>query len=178
MRNKLDRPRIRALVEALSRSAPRGKTSRIYLVGGATAVLEGWRDSTIDADLHASDERILRDVQEIKERLELNVELVRPEDFVPGLSGAESRHVLVERVGALELFHYDPYSQLLSKIVRGFAKDLQDARSFLDSGMVDASRFRSLVRGIPRSAWTRYPALSRKAVEDAVETFLREYDTA
>ena len=53
--------------------------------GGATAVDRGWRDSTIDADLSASDDRLFAQVQQIKERLRINIELARPEDFVPPL---------------------------------------------------------------------------------------------
>jgi hypothetical protein len=43
----------------------------------------------------------------------------------------------------------------------------------MDSGMVDPRNLRSLVRAIPDSAYARYPALSRRGVEDAVEAFLR-----
>ena len=71
-------------------------------------------------------------------------------------------------------FHYDPYAQLLSKIVRGFQRDLDDAREFIRSGLVDARRFRSLVSAIPDSAYAKYPNLSRAGVEKAVESFLAE----
>jgi hypothetical protein len=53
----------------LAQSAYANRSYRVYLVGGGTAVLEGWRESSIDADLYAPQERILRDVQAIKERL-------------------------------------------------------------------------------------------------------------
>jgi len=42
----------------------------------------------------------------------------------------------------------------------------------IDSGMVDARRFRDLVEQIPNAAFARYPALSREAVVSAVEDFL------
>ena len=85
-------------------------------------MLEGWRESSIDADLYAPQDDILRDVQNIKERLNLNIEFARPEDFVPPLEGSENRHVLIETVGRVSFYHYDPYAQLLSKVVRGFAE--------------------------------------------------------
>ena len=69
-------------------------------------------------------------------------------------------------------YHYDPYAQLLSKVVRGFNRDLQDAERFLVSGMVDAERFRSLVNAVPDAAYAKYPALSRQAVLEAVIDFL------
>jgi hypothetical protein len=106
----------------LARWAKPKRSYRIYLVGGGTAVLEGWRESSIDADLYAQQDDIFRDVQNIKERLNLNIEFARPEDFVPPLAGSENRHVLAETVGRVSFYHYDPYAQLLSKVVRGFAR--------------------------------------------------------
>ena len=121
MRNRLTRESLHTLMRELARSAKPKRSYRIYLVGGGTAVLEGWRESSIDADLYAKQDDIFRDVQDIKERLNLNIEFARPEDFVPPLEGSESRHVLIETVDRVSFYHYDPYAQLLSKVVRGFA---------------------------------------------------------
>jgi hypothetical protein len=161
-------------MKELSRAAPRGRSYRVFLVGGGTAVHAGWRASTIDADLYSDGDEVFRDIQGIKERLQLNVELVRPEDFVPALSGSEERHVFIETLGKVSFYHYDPYAQLLSKVVRGFRRDLLDAERFLASGMVDAERFRSLVHEIPDTAFARYPALSRQAVLEAVDDVLSQ----
>ena len=136
--------------------------------------MAGWRDSTIDADLYSDKDEIFHDVQAIKERLQLNIEFARPEDFVPALAGSESRHVFIETVGKVSFYHYDPYSQLLSKVVRGFNRDMLDASSFVASGMVDPKRFRSLVNGIPDVSYSKYPALSRRGVLEAVDEFLGE----
>lgn len=73
-------------------------------------------------------------------------------------------------------YHYDPHSQMLSKIVRGFGKDLRDADRFVSSGMVDPAEFRALVGGIPQAAYARYPSLTRAAVAAAVEQFFAERD--
>jgi hypothetical protein len=163
---------VRELMVELARSAPAGEVFRVYIVGGGTAVLAGWRASTIDVDLHADRDAVFRDIQAIKERLDLNIEYARPEQFVPPLAGSERRHVFIDRVGDVEFFHYDPYAQLLSKIVRGFRQDVLDARSFLQSGMVDAGEFRTLVHQIPESAFAKYPSLSHDAVISAVDDFL------
>lgn len=172
MRRELTREALRELMRELSRTAPPDDLFRVYLVGGGTAVQAGWRAATIDADLHADDPAVFRDVQGIKERLALNIELARPEHFVPPLESSADRHVFVDRVGNVEFYHYDPYAQLLSKIVRGFRKDLLDAERFVTSGMVDPERFRELVQDVPDSAYARYPNLSRAAVEEAVQDFL------
>jgi len=172
VRRSLTRKGLHDLMKELARSAPRRGSYRVFFVGGGTAVLEGWRASTIDADLYSDKDEIFHDVQGIKERLKLNIEFARPEDFVPALAGSESRHVFIETVGKVSFYHYDPCAQLLSKVVRGFNRDMQDASSFVTSGMVDPERFRSLVNGIPDAAYSKYPALSRRAVLEAVDDFL------
>lgn len=172
MRDRLTRESLQALMRELARSARPKRHYRVYLVGGGTAVFEGWRESSIDADLYAKQDDIFRDVQLIKERLNLNIEFVRPEDFVPPLEGSETRHVFIETVGSVSFYHYDPYAQLLSKVVRGFARDQADAKAFVTSSMVDPDRFRNLVQGIPESVYSRYPRLSSEAVRAAVDDFL------
>ena len=63
---------------------------------------------------------------------------------------------------------------MLSKVVRGFQKDLDDAVEFIRSGLVDVQTLRSLVTAIPESAYAKYPNLSRSGVEKAVESFLAD----
>ena len=88
------------------------------------------------------------------------------------LSGAGSRHLFIETIRNVNFFHYDPYSQLFSKIVRGFRKDLLDAERFLSDGLVDTKRFRSLIDKIPRKAYDKHPELSRDEVTRTVDRFL------
>jgi hypothetical protein len=174
MRQELTRERLDLLMKELAQSAPRRGSYRVYLVGGGTAVYLGWRRSSIDVDLFSDQESVFRDIQEIKERLNINIELARPEDFVPPLKGTADRHVFIAKVGSITFYHYDPYAQLLSKVVRGFQRDVDDAREFVRSGMVDPGKFKSLVAAIPDSAYARYPNLSRRAVDQAVVSFIAE----
>jgi hypothetical protein len=166
----------------LARTAPSGESHVVYIVGGGTAVLMGWRNATIDADLYSAGAEVFRDVQRIKERLQINIEFARPEDFVPALRGTADRHVFIDRVGNLSFYHYDPYAQLFSKIVRGFRKDMLDAEQFVRSGLVDPGRFRGLVEEIPESAYSRYPNLShdgvRAAVDETLETIVKGRPTS
>src|SRR5580765_7706203 len=138
VRNELTRETAHALMRELARSAPRRGSYRVYLIGGTTAVLSGWRAATVDADLYCERDDIFRDIQRIKDTFQVNVELVRPEHFVPGLAGSSERHVFVETIDRVSFYHYDPYAQVLSKVVRGLRRDMEDANHFLDSGMVDA----------------------------------------
>ena len=172
MRGLVTRPEIEGLMAALARGAPPGQPGRVYFVGGGTAVWFGWRRSTVDVDLHGEPESLFADIQRLKERLKLNIEFVRPEDFVPALAGTEDRHVFIERIGQVSFYHHDPYAQIFSKIVRGFDRDLQDAERFVSSGLVDVDRLRTLVHEIPARAYAKYPALSQDAVLEAVDGFL------
>lgn len=178
MRAEVNRERLLELTRALAASAPRRGRFRLFLVGGGTAVFEKWRPSSIDADLCSDREELFRDIQAIKERLQINVEFVRPEHFVPPLEGSEDRHIFLESVGNVDLFHYDPYSQILAKIVRGFARDLDDAGNFVKSGMVKPGTLRELVRAIPNAAYAKYPRLSAQAVNGAVDSFLRGFGSS
>ena len=55
MRELADAERIRRLMQALGRAAARD--GDCYLAGGATAVLIGWRSTTIDVDLRLEPDR-------------------------------------------------------------------------------------------------------------------------
>lgn len=172
VREQVTRERLAALMRELARTAPTGGPWRVFLVGGGTAVTLGWRSSSIDVDLFSEQPEVFRDIQAIKERLEMNIEFARPEDFVPPLDGTSERHVHITTIGRVSFLHYDPYAQLLSKVVRGFERDDRDGRHFVTSGLVDRKTFRSLVSAIPDSAYARYPQLSRAGVERAVDDFL------
>jgi len=172
MRREITAGTLRELMQELARTAPPGDRFRVYILGGGTAVLGGWRASTIDADLYAEREEVFRDVQGIKERLRLNVEFARPEHFVPALEGSAERHVFIDTAGNVDFYHYDPYAQLLSKVVRGFRKDMLDAEQFVKTGMVEPQGFLELVRQIPESAYVKYPNLSSTAVRAVVEEFV------
>jgi hypothetical protein len=85
---------------------------RVFLAGGASVLL-GWRSSTIDVDLKIipdSDE-ILRSLPALKERLEMNVELASPDDFIPALPGWQDRSRFIAEEGRLVFLHYDFYAQ-------------------------------------------------------------------
>jgi len=174
MREELTRERLLLLMRELARTAPARGPYRVYFIGGGTAVYLGWRRATIDIDLSSDRDEVFRDIQGIKERLNMNIEFARPEDFVPPLRGSSRRHVFIETVGSISFSHYDPYAQVLSKVVRGFQRDLEDAQEFIRGGLVEVQKLQSLVSGIPDSAYARYPNLSRAGVERAVEDFLRK----
>jgi prepilin-type N-terminal cleavage/methylation domain-containing protein len=91
MREVADLERIRRFMRRLGAEARR--PARVYFTGGATAVLLGWRPSTIDVDLRLVPEHdeLLRALPALKEDLRLNIELASPADFIPVADGREDR---------------------------------------------------------------------------------------
>lgn len=173
MRRLADATRVERFLEELGRCARR--PVRLYLAGGATAVLRRWRDTTIDIDLKLvpeSDE-LLREMPRLKDELEINVELASPDQFIPELPGWEQRSLFVEQFGKLSVYHLDPYSQVLAKIERGHTQDLADARSMLEEKLVEPSRLLGLFNEIEPRLF-RYPAVDPRAFRRALEDFLDE----
>lgn len=136
-------------------------SGRVYLTGGASAVLLGWRDSTVDVDIKIlpEDDRVLRALPELKERLQINVELASPGDFIPPLPGWEDRSLFIAREETLSFHHYDFYAQCLAKIERGHRKDRADVKMMLGSGLVEPQRLRELFQQIEPELF-RYPAIN------------------
>jgi hypothetical protein len=171
MRQVADAERIQRLMRLLGAAAD-GDTAA-YFTGGATAVLLGWRQSTIDVDLLFVPERdaILHAIPRLKDELQVNVELASPGDFIPVPAGWEERSIFVTRQGLLSFFHYDPYAQALAKLERAHALDLKDVQAFIEQGLVEPSRALRYFEQIEPDLY-RYPALDPRAFRERVEEVL------
>jgi hypothetical protein len=171
VRRDLDAERLGEFLKALGEIA-KGETT-VYLTGGATAVLHGWRRSTIDVDLKLEPERddVLRAIPALKERLEMNVELASPDGFLPELPGWRERSAFVAREGLVTFRHYDLYAQALAKVERGHERDLADVEAMLDRGLVTPRRLRELLSQIEPLLY-QFPAVDpptfRAALEEAL----------
>jgi hypothetical protein len=169
VREAADADGIQRLARELGRVVPPG--TRMYLTGGATAVLEGWRESTVDIDVRfepATDAALER-IRDLKEQLALNVELASPLDFLPPLPDWRDRSRFRLREGNLEVFDFDPYSQALSKLERGLALDLDDVQSMVESAQVEPARLRELFEAIEPELY-RFPAVEPASLRAAVES--------
>src|SRR6266849_1718527 len=140
MRQKVTAARLEEFMKALGSGVT--EPARVYLVGGASSVLLGWRDSTIDVDLKfvPENDEILRKLPSLKERLQLNIELASPDDFIPQLPGWQERSRFIRQEGKLTFLHYDFYAQALAKIERGHTVDLHDVQEMIQRGLVEANR--------------------------------------
>ncbi|MGH9419911.1 MAG: DUF6036 family nucleotidyltransferase, partial [Thermoanaerobaculia bacterium] len=148
------------------------ESGRIYIAGGASAVLRGWRDSTVDVDIKIlpENDRILRAIPDLKERLQINVELASPADFVPALNGWEERSPFIARDGSISFHHFDFYTQALSKLERAHRKDLVDVDSMVRDGLVDPKRLLVLFEEVAPAIY-RFPAIDPRTLRAAVERF-------
>ncbi len=146
----------------------------VFFTGGVTAILHGWRAATVDVDLKfiGPTDEIMRAIPELKDDLQINIELASPDDFIPELPGWRERSLFIRREGNASFFHYDLYGQALSKIERGHAQDVDDVRHMLDAGLVERARLLELFGRIEPELY-RFPAIDpasfRSAVEEAIK---------
>ncbi len=147
---------------------------RVYLTGGASSVLLEWRDTTVDIDIKIlpEDDRVLRVIPELKEKLGINVELASPSDFIPPLPGWEDRSPFIQRESSLSFHHYDFYAQCLAKIERGHRKDQADVQRMIESGLVIPARLQELFEAIEPELY-RYPAIDPVSFQQAVMQHLQ-----
>jgi hypothetical protein len=152
------------------------RSAKVYIVGGGTAVLYGWRNSTVDIDLKIVPEtdEILRRLPKLKEELEINVELASRDDFIPPLPGWQERSQFIRREGSIDFFHYDFYAQALAKIERGHTADVADVDQMFKLKLIEPARLLQLFSEIEADLY-KYPAIDPKSFRDSVETILKRH---
>jgi hypothetical protein len=164
MRPDVDRARVEELLSELGRRLRAPHT--LYLVGGSSAVVIGWRRSTRDVNLRPdpdSDE-LLRALSELKQSLDLNIELASPLDFLPALTGWQDRSPYVGSWGPLHVRHLDFRLQALAKLERGFDMDLDDVRAMMERGLVSAGELHDAFATM-RPGLFRFPAVDEASLE-------------
>jgi len=132
--------------------------SQVYITGGASAILKGWRQTSLDIDFMFNPEldEFYRRIPRLKEQLKLNLEIASPSHFIPELPGWQNRSEFIVSKGQVSFYHYDFYSQALSKIERGHDKDMKDVKGMLRLNLVDLDRLRDLFNQIEEKFY-RYP---------------------
>jgi Nucleotidyltransferase of unknown function (DUF6036) len=171
VREIADRARIDAFLEALAREAT--QDTDVFVVGGTSAVLAGWRDATIDIDLvmRPESDAMPRAIPALKERLHLNVELAARHQSIPVPEGWEERSPEIRRIGRVTIRHYDWCAQALAKLERGHTRDIADVHAMLERGLVSAAELRRMFAAIEPRLY-RYPAVDgpsfRRAMQEIV----------
>jgi hypothetical protein len=171
VRGEADAQKVRVFLRELSRRA-RGPGS-VYVTGGATAALLGWRERTIDIDLKLDPEPAgaFEAIATLKDELDVNVELASPDLFIPELPDWRQHSPAIDVPGSVKFFHYDLRGQALAKIHRGHARDLADVRAMIERKLVTSAELERAFAAI-EPGLLRYPALDADSFRAKLRTFL------
>ena len=142
MRKDVDDTRVRAFLTEFGRRC-RGP-GIVYLVGGATAVLRGFRATTVDIDmvLDPEPDGAFEAIARLKNELDVNVELSSPAHFIPELPDWRERSDRIGAFGKLEVYDYDLRAQALAKLARGFERDVLDVDAMLAAEAITVASLR------------------------------------
>lgn len=173
MRQETDRIKTKKVLEYLGSHIKTSGT--LYITGGASAVLIGWREQTIDIDCKFDPEPtgIYEALQQAKEKLDVNIELASPDHFIPPLPDWVKRSQFVGRFGKLDVYHYDFYSQALAKIERGHQRDLSDVENMVQHGLIERIKVGEFFQKI-ECELLKYPSINQKSFSKKVELFLNQ----
>lgn len=171
MRSDSDANKIRRFFEELGRRAKGG--GRVYITGGTSAVLIGWRLATVDIDIKLDPEPpgAFEAIRDLKELLNANVELASPDQFIPAIPGWELRSQYICSYNKVDFYHFDFYSQALSKIERGHQRDNFDVNQMLARELINKQELGKFFQQI-EPLLVRYPHINPVEFRKKVEVFI------
>ena len=171
MRRQVTVATLKQFMQELARAAQ--SPGKVYFTGGSTALLLGFRDQTIDIDLKLDPEPrgAFEAIAELKNRLDLNVELASPDDFIPRAADWRERSRHIAAIGQVEFYHYDFSLQALAKLERGHAHDLADVSRFVQGGYVSLDELKNRFTEI-EPLLVRYPAVDPEQFRKKLDDFL------
>ena len=171
MRSNVDPQKIERLMQALGREAQ--GSGCIYFTGAASALLIGWRSSTVDVDIRLDPEplRLFQAIAKIKQELNINIELASPQDFLPPLPRWRDRSVFIGKQGQISFYHYDFTAQALAKLSRGFDRDIKDIEAMYAQKLFSLNGLWNGFEAIEPEL-IRFPSLNPDALRSRVEKFI------
>jgi hypothetical protein len=175
MRPNVDPQKIKQLMQALGREA--NGSGCIYFTGGASALLIGWRSSTVDIDIRLDPEPpgIFQAIAKLKQELNINIELASPQDFLPPLPGWRDRSMYIGTQGQISFYHYDFTAQALSKLSRGYDRDINDVRAMYAQKLFSLKDLRNCFEVIEPEL-IRFPSLDPYALRAKIEKFIADLE--
>jgi hypothetical protein len=128
----------------------RKRRVRFYLVGETTQVFEGWREWTGRLEFAAEPapddrEAFAEAVRHLRVPMMLELLEESPGDVIPLPAGYEARARPAGQFGALEAYHFDPYSVAFRLIARGDEPDYHAVLAFLQHGWLTVDRMNALL---------------------------------
>ncbi len=107
-------------------------------------------------------------IRELKNSMQINIELASPDDFIPALPNWQERSLFIDTFKKIDFFHYDFYSQALSKIERGHTRDMQDVKAMFDNNYINKQELYQLFC-IIEPQLVRFPAITASLFRQKVE---------
>jgi hypothetical protein len=171
MRSNVDPQKIEQLMKALGKEA-RG-SGCIYFTGGASALLIGWRSSTVDIDIRLDPEPlgIFEAIAKLKQELDINIELASPQDFLPQLPKWRDRSIFIGKQGKVSFYHYDFTAQALAKLSRGYNRDIDDVQAMYERKLFSLEELSFCFAAIA-SELIRFPALDPDLLRNKIKKFI------
>ena len=162
---------VRSFMRLLGRHAQGSGT--VYITGGASAAILGWRDFVVEIDVIFDTERAdaVEAIARVKEDMSVNVDLAAPEAFIPPLPGWRERSVHIARHGAINFLHYDFFAQALAKIARGHDQDLRDVRAMHQRDLIEPQELLRLFEAIEP-----FPPIHTRRFRDQVHSVAAELE--
>lgn len=153
---------------------------RCYFSGGGTAVLMGWRESTIDIDIFLTDDKgqdasgpYASHIEKLKNKLQINIEFASPLLFIPVSHDWQKEAIYIQKFQRVAYFHFPLVYQLISKILRGYETDLQDAHNIIEHQNISQTKVLERVIRL-KDQWPRYN-LSFEIVKSRIENFFETH---
>ena len=176
MRPEVTKERLQAFLKHFGNEL--NSPSHIYLTGGATALLHDWRLATVDVDLKAQPEpaRFFEVLNQTKEKLDINLELASPDQFIPELPGWQDRSRHIDRFGKTDFYHYDFYSQALAKIERGHPRDTADVEAMFQAGFLKSDRLLELFESVADQL-IKFPAIDIPTFKEVVSAWVATHSS-
>lgn len=145
---------------------------KAHFTEGAAALLLGFREQSVDVDMRLAPEPkgAFEAIAVLKDKLDLNVELASPDDFIPPSANWRERSRPIATHGLVEFLHFDFALQALAKLERGHRRDVEDVAGFLRGGFVTAAE---RATGLPKSSrsWCGIQRSSRNSSSDVWMSF-------
>jgi hypothetical protein len=176
MRSNVDRQKIEQLMQALGREAK--GSGCIYFTGGASASLMGWRSSTVDIDIRLDPEPlgIFQAIAKLKQELDINIELASPQDFLPPLPGWRDRSIFIGQQSDISFYHYDFTAQAISKLSRGYNRDMDDVQAMYKRKLFSLVKLRDCFEAIAPEL-IRFPSLNSDLLGKKIEKFIERCES-
>jgi hypothetical protein len=131
----IDSVRLKSFMKGLG--ALLAHEARIFLRGGASAILTGWRTETESIDLTiVPDRELARILPRLEKDFQVGIGLAYPDQFIPIVPGWEERSPVIGSEGRVTFHHFDYYAQALEKLERNLDRDREDVVTMVRRGLI------------------------------------------